>query len=44
MKFIYPVGDYQQKIEKDKPNGYAGLDSSGNIKLNEIVIWLFGVI
>jgi len=40
MKFIYPVGDYQKKDEKDKACGYAGLDSLGNINLKEIISWL----
>ena len=40
MKFIYPVGAFEKIKNKDKANGYAGLNADGNIKLKEIAIWL----
>ena len=40
MKFIYPTGQYEKIVHKDKPGGYAGLDSNKMIKLDEIVAWL----
>lgn len=43
MKFIYPVGAFEKIKNKDVANGYAGLDGSGHLKLNEIIVWL-GVI
>ena len=34
---------YEKTKNKNKPNGYAGLDELGNIKLSEILIWLEGI-
>jgi len=36
MKFIYPTGSFEKIVNKDKKNGYAGLDEKGLIKLTEL--------
>ena len=34
---------YEKIKNKNKPNGYAGLDENGNIELKEIIAWLEGI-
>ncbi len=36
MRFIYPTGSFEKITNKDKKNGYAGLDENGLIKLIEL--------
>ena len=31
---------FEKTSNKDKPEGYAGLDDKGMVKLSEIIVWL----
>ena len=38
MKFIYPTGAFEKIVNKDKKNGYAGLNEDGLLKIHELVL------
>ena len=40
MKFIYPTGAFEKIVNKDKKNGYAGLNENGLLKVSELILCL----